>query len=110
MQVALQIENAVSQGAKLLKGGRRLQGSFVEPTLLTDVTTHMLCMKEETFGPLVPIVRLVAGKGGAGSCDSVFPVGWGQGAVRFGEADVLVWIQMFLTEQVRQRGGGPGRR
>lgn len=66
MQVALQIENAVSQGAKLLKGGRRLQGSFVEPTLLTDVTTHMLCMKEETFGPLVPIVRLVAGKGGGG--------------------------------------------
>lgn len=58
--MALQISDAVSQGAKLLKGGKRLQGSFVEPTLLTEVTGHMLCMKEETFGPLVPIVRLVA--------------------------------------------------
>lgn len=61
LQVALQISDAVSQGAKLLKGGKRLQGSFVEPTLLTDVSAHMLCMQEETFGPLVPIVRLVEG-------------------------------------------------
>lgn len=59
LQVALQISDAVSQGAKLLTGGRRLEGSFVEPTLLTDVTTNMLCMKEETFGPLVPVVRSV---------------------------------------------------
>uniref|UniRef100_A0A674P906 Succinate-semialdehyde dehydrogenase, mitochondrial n=1 Tax=Takifugu rubripes TaxID=31033 RepID=A0A674P906_TAKRU len=56
-KVALQISDAVSQGAKVLTGGRRLEGSFVEPTLLTDVTTNMLCMKEETFGPLVPVVR-----------------------------------------------------
>lgn len=85
LQVALQISDAVSQGAKLLKGGKRLQGSFVEPTLLTDVSAHMLCMKEETFGPLVPIVRFVASrrKWGGGSCDSVFPVG----------------CQMFLTKQ-----------
>lgn len=62
LQVALQISDAVSQGAKLLKGGKRLQGSFVEPTLLTDVSAHMLCMKEETFGPLVPIVRFVASR------------------------------------------------
>lgn len=60
LQVALQISDAVSQGAKLLKGGKRLGRSFVEPTLLTDVTTNMLCMKEETFGPLVPVIRLVA--------------------------------------------------
>lgn len=59
LQVALQISDAVSQGAKLLTGGRCVEGSFVEPTLLTDVTTNMLCMKEETFGPVVPVVRLV---------------------------------------------------
>lgn len=73
--MALHIENAVSQGAKLLKGGRRLQGSFVEPTLLTDVTAHMLCMQEETFGPLVPIVRLVAGRGGRGRVTRCFLLG-----------------------------------
>lgn len=57
LQVVQQISDAVSQGAKLLRGGQRLQGSFLEPTLLTDVTTDMLCMKEETFGPLLPVVR-----------------------------------------------------
>lgn len=60
--MALQISDALSQGATLLRGGRRLQGSFVEPTLLTGVTPDMLCMQEETFGPLVPVVRLVAAR------------------------------------------------
>lgn len=59
LQVALQISEAVSQGARVVRGGRRLDGSFVEPTLLTQVTPSMLCMKEETFGPLVPILRSV---------------------------------------------------
>jgi len=56
-QVVQQISDAVSRGAKLLRGGKRLEGSFMEPTLLADVTTDMLCTKEETFGPLVPVIR-----------------------------------------------------
>ncbi|XP_047214952.1 succinate-semialdehyde dehydrogenase, mitochondrial isoform X1 [Girardinichthys multiradiatus] len=56
-KVLHQISDAVSQGAKVLKGGNRLDGSFMEPTLLTDVTADMLCTKEETFGPLVPVIR-----------------------------------------------------
>ncbi|MEQ2172458.1 Succinate-semialdehyde dehydrogenase, mitochondrial, partial [Goodea atripinnis] len=56
-QVLHQISDAVSQGAKVLKGGKRLDGSFMEPTLLTDVTADMLCTTEETFGPLVPVIR-----------------------------------------------------
>lgn len=56
-QVVLQISDAVSRGAELRKGGKRLHGSFVEPTLLTGASTQMLCMTEETFGPLVPILR-----------------------------------------------------
>lgn len=65
-----QITDAVSHGAKVLRGGKRLHGSFMEPTLLTDVTTDMLCTKEETFGPLVPVIRyltlvLTPGDGGA---------------------------------------------
>lgn len=59
LQVAQQISDAVSRGAKVLRGGKRVGGSFVEPTLLADVTTDMLCMKEETFGPLVPVIRSV---------------------------------------------------
>uniref|UniRef100_A0A8C6LBI5 Succinate-semialdehyde dehydrogenase n=1 Tax=Nothobranchius furzeri TaxID=105023 RepID=A0A8C6LBI5_NOTFU len=56
-KVVHQISDAVSQGATVLKGGKRLDGSFMQPTLLAGVTTDMLCTKEETFGPLVPIIR-----------------------------------------------------
>ncbi|MEQ2316824.1 Succinate-semialdehyde dehydrogenase, mitochondrial [Ameca splendens] len=56
-KVLHQISDAVSQGAKVLKGGNRLDGSFMEPTLLTNVTADMLCTTEETFGPLVPVIR-----------------------------------------------------
>ncbi|XP_069004520.1 succinate-semialdehyde dehydrogenase, mitochondrial [Embiotoca jacksoni] len=56
-KVMQQISDAVSRGAKVLKGGKRLEGSFMEPTLLADVTTEMLCTKEETFGPLLPVIR-----------------------------------------------------
>lgn len=59
-KVELQISDAMSRGAKLVTGGKRLDGSFMQPTLLTDITTDMLCMKEETFGPLVPVIRCVA--------------------------------------------------
>lgn len=58
-QVAHQVSDAVSRGAKVLKGGKRLEGSFMEPTLLADVTTEMLCTREETFGPLLPVIRSV---------------------------------------------------
>ncbi|XP_072316889.1 succinate-semialdehyde dehydrogenase, mitochondrial [Eucyclogobius newberryi] len=56
-KVALQIADAVSLGARLLRGGSQLAGSFVEPTLLADVTTDMLCTREETFGPVMPVLR-----------------------------------------------------
>ncbi|KAK9514488.1 hypothetical protein VZT92_027952 [Zoarces viviparus] len=56
-KVVHQISDAVSRGATVLKGGKRLDGSFMEPTLLADVTTDMICTKEETFGPLLPVIR-----------------------------------------------------
>ncbi|XP_035529124.1 succinate-semialdehyde dehydrogenase, mitochondrial-like [Morone saxatilis] len=56
-EVVQQVSDAVSRGAKVLKGGKRLDGSYMEPTLLANVTTDMLCMKEETFGPLLPVIR-----------------------------------------------------
>ncbi|XP_069051148.1 succinate-semialdehyde dehydrogenase, mitochondrial isoform X2 [Lepisosteus oculatus] len=56
-KVEKQIEDAVTHGARVLRGGKRLEGSFMEPTLLSSVTTDMLCVKEETFGPLVPVIK-----------------------------------------------------
>jgi succinate-semialdehyde dehydrogenase/glutarate-semialdehyde dehydrogenase len=55
----LHIDDAIKRGAKLLCGGKTRQGAgfLLEPTLLENVAPDALCMKEETFGPIMPIVR-----------------------------------------------------
>ncbi|MCR8634199.1 NAD-dependent succinate-semialdehyde dehydrogenase [Paenibacillus radicis (ex Xue et al. 2023)] len=52
------VDDAVSQGAKVLTGGKRAerQGQFFEPTILSDVNENMLICKEETFGPVAPLM------------------------------------------------------
>lgn len=58
-KVEHQISDAVSRGACIVTGGKRhhLGASFFEPTLLSKVTTDMLCTQEETFGPLAPVLK-----------------------------------------------------
>ena len=53
------IQDAVSQGAQLLLGGKRhaLGQTFFEPTVLADVTPKMKIASEETFGPVAPLFR-----------------------------------------------------
>ncbi len=55
------INDAVAKGAKILTGGKRIEslpGYFFEPTVLVDVTHDMRVMREETFGPVLPIVTV----------------------------------------------------
>jgi acyl-CoA reductase-like NAD-dependent aldehyde dehydrogenase len=52
------VEDAISRGARLLCGGCRLSelgSNFYAPAVLADVTHEMRIMKEETFGPVLPI-------------------------------------------------------
>ena len=52
------VNDAVARGARLLAGGRRmteLGPNFYAPTLLADVTHEMRIMREETFGPALPV-------------------------------------------------------
>jgi succinate-semialdehyde dehydrogenase / glutarate-semialdehyde dehydrogenase len=58
-KVEAHIADALKKGAKVVTGGNRGAhgGSFFEPTVLTDVTTHMVITKEETFGPVAPLYR-----------------------------------------------------
>ncbi|KAI6075224.1 Succinate-semialdehyde dehydrogenase, mitochondrial [Aix galericulata] len=58
-KVERHINDAVSQGASIVTGGKRhsLGKNFFEPTLLSNVTTKMLCTQEETFGPLAPVIK-----------------------------------------------------
>ena len=53
------VDDAVSQGAKVLVGGKRLPElgpNFYAPTVITDVRQSMDLMREETFGPVLPIM------------------------------------------------------
>ncbi|MEM6987735.1 MAG: aldehyde dehydrogenase family protein, partial [Pseudomonadota bacterium] len=50
-----QLEDALSKGATLAHGGK-IEGRFVEPTILTGVTPAMKVYRDETFGPLVPVI------------------------------------------------------
>jgi len=50
------VNEAVSQGAKLLVGNKR-QGALYSPTVVDQVRPEMLLVKEETFGPVSPIIR-----------------------------------------------------
>ena len=55
------VKDAVARGAKVLVGGaknRELGDLFFEPTVLTQVNGEMQVMREETFGPVMTIVRV----------------------------------------------------
>src|ERR671919_532755 len=51
------VADAVGKGAKVVLGGKRLNGLFFQPTVLTNVTPEMLVSHEETFGPVAPLIR-----------------------------------------------------
>lgn len=53
------LQEAVARGAKALTGGpQAITGNFIQPTVLVDVTPDMKVMKDETFGPVIPIVKV----------------------------------------------------
>jgi succinate-semialdehyde dehydrogenase/glutarate-semialdehyde dehydrogenase len=54
------VESAVAQGAKVVAGGHRGAGpgQFFEPTVLVGCTQDMDVMRKETFGPVIPIMRV----------------------------------------------------
>ncbi len=53
------VGEAVEAGATVLTGGGRGPvGNFFEPTVLVDVDHTMSCMKEETFGPTIPVMKV----------------------------------------------------
>tara|TARA_R110000751_G_scaffold116604_2_gene216292 strand:+ start:42471 stop:43913 length:1443 start_codon:yes stop_codon:yes gene_type:complete len=58
-KVTEHINDAQSKGASIAFGGEVLElgGNWFSPTVLLNVTQNMLCAKEETFGPLAPLIR-----------------------------------------------------
>ncbi|CCM78006.1 NAD-dependent succinate-semialdehyde dehydrogenase [Rhizobium mesoamericanum] len=58
-KVESHVADAVSKGAGILTGGKRIEGAgtFFTPTVLTGVTREMTVAREETFGPVAPLFR-----------------------------------------------------
>ncbi len=59
-EIEAQVRDALAKGAKLHAGGKRAKGPgwFYVPTLLSGVTLKMKVMREETFGPVLPVFRV----------------------------------------------------
>jgi acyl-CoA reductase-like NAD-dependent aldehyde dehydrogenase len=55
-----QVADAVAKGARILSGGKRIPGKgyYFEPTVLVNVTHDMLVMKEESFGPVIGVMKV----------------------------------------------------
>lgn len=51
------LEDALARGAKIAAGGQR-DGMFMQPTVVVDVDHTMHIMKDETFGPVMPIMKV----------------------------------------------------
>jgi acyl-CoA reductase-like NAD-dependent aldehyde dehydrogenase len=55
-----QVADALSKGAQVLVGGKRVdrKGNYFEPTVLVNVSNEMAVMREESFGPIIGIMRV----------------------------------------------------
>ena len=60
-KVQAHVADALAKGARVVVGGSteatQHGGHFYAPTVLADVTSNMLCSREETFGPVAPVFR-----------------------------------------------------
>jgi acyl-CoA reductase-like NAD-dependent aldehyde dehydrogenase len=54
------LDDALAKGARIVAGGKSFVeggGRYMRPTILTDVTHEMRLMQEETFGPVMPVMK-----------------------------------------------------
>jgi succinate-semialdehyde dehydrogenase/glutarate-semialdehyde dehydrogenase len=56
-KVKQHVEDAVTKGAKVIQGGKAIEGLFYQPTVLTNASSDMIIAQEEVFGPVAPVFR-----------------------------------------------------
>jgi acyl-CoA reductase-like NAD-dependent aldehyde dehydrogenase len=60
-KVSSQVAEAVARGAKVLTGGganAKFSGFYYQPTVLVNVNHEMAVARDETFGPVIPIIKV----------------------------------------------------
>ena len=118
-KIEAHVEDARTRGAQILTGGQRpkefAKGWFYEPTVLSGVDHSMLIMREETFGPAVPLMEYTSFEQ---AVDLVNDCQYGLGAVLLSEdpkkiktffEDVkagTIWINDPLTDNYAGPFGG----
>ncbi len=124
-KVERHVGEALQKGAKLVTGGERYgeRGFFYKPTILTGVEPSMTVMRDETFGPVVPIVEVGSLEEAIEQANSV-PYGLGANVYTQDFEKMLkcmreiragtVWINDPLTDNDAapfggQKGSGIGR-
>ncbi len=55
-EIMHRLDEAVKMGAKVLAGNKR-EGNIIHPTLIESVDTESTLLKEETFGPVLPLIK-----------------------------------------------------
>jgi len=53
-----QVKDAVDKGATLIQGGKKIKDNYFEPTVLTNVNNQMAVMRDESFGPIIGIMKV----------------------------------------------------
>ncbi|PRP95104.1 aldehyde dehydrogenase family protein [Enhygromyxa salina] len=123
------VKDAIAKGASLKAGGRRTKGKpskhYFEPTILADVTDDMRIMHEETFGPVMSIIRVegedqavrVANETAYGLSSSVFTTDPVRGRriadqIVAGSTCINDWALMYMVQDLPFggiKGSGFGR-
>jgi acyl-CoA reductase-like NAD-dependent aldehyde dehydrogenase len=57
IKIEKQINDSLAAGAKIVTGGKRVNKTFIEPTIIKDVTRDMVIFREECFGPVAPFTK-----------------------------------------------------
>src|SRR5213594_1513260 len=91
-EIEAQVKDAIAKGAKVEVGGKRGRGEgwYFEPTLLSDVTKEMRVLREETFGPVAPVMAVPTLRAAIEEAnDSEFGLGASIWTRNLGQADEL---------------------
>lgn len=128
-KVAAQLEDALKRGAKMHCGGPPQcidGGQWMAPTVLTEISSDMLLMQEETFGPLIPLLPFDSDQEAiALANDSVFGLSGSvfgserhalevatelnAGAIGINDASMTAMIHDIEKQSFGQSGLGPSR-
>ncbi|WP_228242434.1 aldehyde dehydrogenase family protein [Porphyrobacter sp. GA68] len=129
-KVQAQIDEAIARGAQVLTGGKVVQlggGAYLRPTVITGVSPDMAVMREETFGPVLPVTAYAdvdqaialanAGEYGlaaaviAGDAEEAARIGerLDAGAVSLMDAGLTTYVGDAANHSRRASGLGPSR-